>query len=65
MIKFEFDITTDLVQKQKRSMFKDQYFMDIEVANELALAYRDKDVKQLKRLLRKRKLSILTDTQII
>ncbi|KAA6336545.1 MAG: hypothetical protein EZS28_052868, partial [Streblomastix strix] len=43
MIKFEFDITTELVQKQKRSMFKDQYFMDIEVANELALAYRDKD----------------------
>ncbi|KAA6383112.1 MAG: hypothetical protein EZS28_021361 [Streblomastix strix] len=47
MIKFEFDITTDLVQKQKRSMFKDQHFMDIEVANELALAYRDKDLNPI------------------
>ncbi|KAA6382056.1 MAG: hypothetical protein EZS28_022416 [Streblomastix strix] len=65
MIKFEFDITTDLVQKQKRSMFKDQHFMDVEVANELAQPYKDRDVKQLKRLLRKHKLSILTDTQII
>ncbi|KAA6401724.1 MAG: hypothetical protein EZS28_002752 [Streblomastix strix] len=47
MIKFEFDITTDLVQKQKRSMFKDQHFMDIEVANELALSYRDKDLNPI------------------
>ncbi|KAA6402670.1 MAG: hypothetical protein EZS28_001800 [Streblomastix strix] len=44
MIKFEFDITTELVQKQKKSMYKDQHFMDIEVANELAQPYRDKDV---------------------
>ncbi|KAA6394796.1 MAG: hypothetical protein EZS28_009677 [Streblomastix strix] len=47
MIKFEFDITTELVQKQKRSMFKDQHFMDVEVANDLAQAYRDKDLNPI------------------
>ncbi|KAA6371439.1 MAG: hypothetical protein EZS28_033035 [Streblomastix strix] len=45
--RFEFDITFDLVQKQKKSMFKDQHFMDIEVANELAQAYRDKDLNPI------------------
>ncbi|KAA6360660.1 MAG: hypothetical protein EZS28_043813 [Streblomastix strix] len=63
MIKFEFDITTDLVQKQKRSMIKDQNFMDIEVANELALAYRDKDVKEINDSVQDDTLVFLTDRQ--
>ncbi|KAA6384493.1 MAG: hypothetical protein EZS28_019981 [Streblomastix strix] len=43
-VQFEFDITTDLVQKQKRAIFKDQHFMDVNVINELAQRYRDKDL---------------------
>ncbi|KAA6361113.1 MAG: hypothetical protein EZS28_043360 [Streblomastix strix] len=65
MMKVDINITTDLVQQQKRSMFKDQHFMDIEIAIEFVQPNKDNDEKQLKRLMRKHKLSILTDTQII
>ncbi|KAA6373498.1 MAG: hypothetical protein EZS28_030974 [Streblomastix strix] len=63
---FDFDITTDLVKKQKKSMFNDQHFMDVEVAEEFAQPYIDKDVKLIQRLQKKYKIyPILTDSEII